>query len=445
MTPPIPDAVLWLLALALVAAAFAALQYRRTAVARAQDVEDLEETIGERDRTIRERDQAIRLRDEETRHLADHRVPALTNGLWQGQHSEGPGLLYHRELAGTPFAHAQESVLALFASVAAQAAERAEGAAQAAVKTVTRSMQGLLNEQSGAILEMLQRHHDEKVLQDANAIDHASSQLARRTQIIGILTGSWPGRQRVNSPLLAVVRGGESRIRDYHRVKITGEPALSVVSRAVEPVVLAVAELLDNAARHSEPGSDVRVWFVGAHNGVSIVIDDSGVGLKPEDRMLAARLLSGQEPVRLTQLRNPPKFGFAAVGVLAARYGFRASVDQESDFGGVRAIVYLPNALLTASTQPLTATPQPEPQPAAAVPMPQTGPATLPEQYPPDAGQPFDERPDGLPQRRRQRSHRRAAPAEHAMQTPTDSGRSIGAFVRGSQAARQQNPDERNF
>lgn len=443
MTPPIPDAVFWLLVLAMVVAGIAALRYRKTAATRARHVKDLKEAIGERDRTIQVYDLAIRLRDEEARHLADHRVPVLVNGLWQGQHGDVPGPLHYQELADTPFAQAQESVLAMFAGVAAQAAERAEGAAQAAVKTVTRSMQGLLNEQAGAVLEMLQRHHDEKVLQDANAIDHASSQLARRTQVIGILTGSWPGRQRVNSTLLDVVRGGESRIRDYHRVKITGEPALAVMSRAVEPVVLAIAELLDNAARHSEPGSDVRVWFVHSHNGVSIIIDDSGVGLKPEDRMLAARLLSGQEPVRLTQLRNPPKLGFAAVGVLAARYGFRASVDQESDFGGVRAIVYLPNALLTASTEPPPAVSQPQPG-AVAVPMPSPELAPHSEQYLPEAGQPFDERPDGLPQRRRQRPRRHAAPAQPAMRTPTNSGRSIGAFVRGSEAARQQNPDERN-
>lgn len=443
MTPPIPDAVLWLVMLAMVVAGIAALRYRKIAATRARHVQDLKKAVGDRDQAIQVRDRAIHWRDEEARHLAERRVPVLMNGLWQGQHAEAPGPLHYQELADTPFAQAQESVLAMFASVAAQAAERAEGTARAAVKTVMRSMQGLLNEQAGAVLEMLQRHHDEKVLQDANAIDHASSQLARRTQVIGILTGSWPGRQRVNSPLLDVVRGGESRIRDYHRVKITGEPALSVTSRAVEPVVLAVAELLDNAARHSEPGSDVRVWFVHAHNGVSIVIDDSGVGLKPEDRVLAARLLSGQEPVRLTQLRNPPRLGFAAVGVLAARYGFRASVDQQSDFGGLRAIVYLPNALLTASTQPPSAVSPPQPA-AVAAPISPTEFARHPEQYLPEGGQTFDERPDGLPQRRRQGPRRYAAPTQPVMQTPTNSGRSIGAFVRGSEAARQQNPDERN-
>ncbi|MEU6082585.1 ATP-binding protein [Streptomyces sp. NPDC047108] len=336
---PIPDAPIWLLLPGLAAAGAVALRYRGIAAARAKRIAALEATV-------QDREQAIRMRDAEAHHLVEHRVPALMKGLWQGRPTETPGLL-HDELAGTPFAQAQYTVLEMFSGVPAEASERAESAARAAVKTVTRSMEALLNEQQRAILDMLERHHDEKVLYDANAIDHASSQLSRRTQVIGVLTGSRPLRQRTNSPLEDVVRGGISRIRDYQRVKVTGRPAAAVVSRVVEPVVLAVAELLDNAARHSEPGSDVRVWFVEGHNGVSIVIDDAGVGLKPEDRELAARQLSGREPVLLTQLRNPPKFGFSAVGVLAARYGFRASVEQESDYGGVRAVVYLPKELLT--------------------------------------------------------------------------------------------------
>ncbi|MFG2191917.1 ATP-binding protein [Streptomyces sp. NPDC048639] len=353
---PIPDAPIWLLLPGLAAAGAAALRYRSIAVARAKRIKALEATI-------EDREQAIRMRDAEARHLVEHRVPALMKGLWQGQPTEAPGLL-HDELAGTPFAQAQYTVLEMFGGVPAEASERAESAARAAVRTVTRSMEALLNEQQRAILDMLERHHDAKVLHDANAIDHASSQLSRRTQVIGVLTGSRPLRQRTNSPLEDVVRGGISRIRDYQRVKVTGRPAAAVVSRVVEPVVLAVAELLDNAARHSEPGSDVRVWFVEGHNGVSIVIDDAGVGLKPEDRELAGRQLSGREPVLLTQLRNPPKFGFSAVGVLAARYGFRASVEQESDYGGVRAVVYLPKDLLTTDTDPQPAATRARPAPA---------------------------------------------------------------------------------
>jgi signal transduction histidine kinase len=478
----LPDPAAWLLLLPTVPAGIAAWRYRRTAAACEKRVRALEEAAQAREHF---HDRAVRARDEEMRHLAEHRVPALMNGLWQGRQENTPGPLHPQELAGTPYALAQEAVLAQFQGVALQAVERAEGAAQTAVKTVTRSMQGLLNEQQGAIIDMIRRHDDERVLADANAIDHAGNQLARRAQVFAVLTGSWPGRQRVASPLLDVARGGVSRIRDYHRVKITGEPSVAVVSRAVEPVVLAIAELLDNAARHSEPGSDVHVWFVQAHNGVSVMIDDAGVGLTPEARAQAARMLSGDDPVRLTQLRNPPKLGFAAVGALAKRYGFRASVDQESDFGGVRAVVYLPRSLLqpTASAAAVVeAVPAAEVEsggehppafdafeaaeraagheaaagtflPPADKPVFETwrtddrpvrarkpaAPSSVPSSAPAaTAPEEIERRPDGLPQRRRRHAGT-GAPAQEdpGMQTPTAPSRSLGAFVRGRQAAKR--------
>lgn len=513
MSPQITDATLWLLFLALAAATLtagvAALRQRKTASKAARQVHELETSL--------------RQRDDEIRHLTDHQLPRLVNALWSGHQPEFPSLL-HPELAHTPFAQAREALVGAVTGVAGQAAERAEGATQTAVKSVTRSMQALLAEQQGAIISMIERHHDEKVLADAIVIDHASNQLSRRAQTVAVLTGSWPGRQRTEAPLLDVVRGGISRIRDFQRIKITGESPFAVGSRAVEPVVLALAELLDNAARHSEPGSDVQVWFVQAHNGVSIIIDDAGVGLKPEDKQTAARLLSGQEQVRLTRLRNPPKFGLAAVGVLAARYGFRASVEQESDFGGVRAVLYLPKNLLVTpaaqdgsaeeepdtgararavqaqapaqapaaappaqapapapaqpsepapghtaldnpdptiqlrsnrqsppSQRPLVVEPalsessRPRPEAADAEPLPEAEPEPAPE---PEAAEPFAERPDGLPQRRRRQGPPSGVPQpqQPTMQPPSNSGRTLGAFARGRRAAQSPDPtDERNL
>ncbi|MGW8764320.1 ATP-binding protein [Streptomyces sp. NPDC055815] len=456
MTQPTTDAAFWILLSFLAAAVYLAVRSRRKASRQTERVSALE--------------QRLELRDAEARHLVDHRLPALMSQVRHGQEALIPGPLHRAELEGSPFEAAIEGVIDIVHSVTAHAADRAEEAAQAAVKTVTRSMQALINEQQAAILEMLQRHHDEKVLHDASAIDHASSQLGRRAQIIGVLTGSWPGRQRVNTPLLAVVRGGVSRIRDYQRIQVIGEPPVAVISRAVEPVVLAIAEMLDNAARHSEPSSHVQVWFLQAHNGVSIVIDDSGVGLKPEDSALAKRLLTGSEPVRLTELRNPPKFGHAAVGVLAARYGFRASVDAEgSPFGGVRAVVFLPKSLLVPAGE--HEPPPYEPSSASAHAVIESAAAS--EASGPPWGTPFPEFPssampapltdsqaqhdwdaplraDGLPQRRRRRPQPQATPQSlPPMQPPTNPGSSLGAFVRGRRAAQQnpddqQNQDERN-
>ncbi|QIQ04081.1 ATP-binding protein [Streptomyces liangshanensis] len=437
MTPSPQDPLFWALILAVVLVGSGVLIRRYRLAAR-----DAEERI----RALR---REIDIRDAEARHLVHTRVPTLVRGIWQGRDTGVPAA-FHPALAGTPFLATHEAVLQQFREVATQATGRAEDGAKAAVSTVTRSMQGLLNDTTNAIDAMLRRHHDPAVLADANDIDHASSQLVRRAQAVNVLTGSWPGRQRRDSPLLDVVRGGVSKIRDYDRVKITGEPAYGVVSGSVEPVVLAIAELLDNAARHSEPGSDVQVWFVQAHNGVSVMIDDSGVGLKPEAKEAAARLLTGEEEVRLTQLGSRPKFGFPVVGVLAKRYGFRVSVDQESIYGGVRAGLFLPSALLVTvdseepRARPHGRTGDERAAGAAEADGKATEPADVAATSAPgaeDADEPLL-RADGLPQRRR-RTTARALPEERTVPAPpVRTSRNVGAFARGVRNAQDRRTSE---
>lgn len=440
-----PLTAFWYLAPVVATAAVVSWRYRRATAPHTRRIKDLEKDHEQQAAALKHEIEALRLsmnlRDEEAQHLVEHRLPAVLAHLWRGQEATVPGLL-HAGLAGTCFADAQDAVVRLVADAGNVAGQWAEETAQAAAKEVSRSVQALVNEQQRAVSNLLERHDSPLVLADAMAIDHASGQLGRRAQVLGMLTGSWPGRQRVVSPLLDVVRAGAGRIRDYGRVEVIGELPLSVVSRAVEPVALAVAELLDNAARHSEPSSKVSVGFVKG-NGVSIVIDDAGVGLKPEDRAWAARFLSGQEPVLLTQLRYPFRLGFAAVGMLAARYGFRVSVDTTSPFGGTRAVIHLPKDLLTASPEPQ------QPQPfAASVPAKSTQqdvPTARTEQPQPHPEQEVQARADGLLQRRRRQPRPPAASAGPSSQTPAKSGTSVDAFVRGRRAAQAENTsDERN-
>lgn len=424
MTSPMTDIALWSLSAGLAGALVAVLVCLRAAsraAARARGAAA-----------------AAERRDRELRYLIEHRLPQAVHLVSSGR-SAAAAEPVPADLRDTPLAQVVEAVPAALAEVADQTRRRAEAAAHSAVKTLTRSMQALVSEQQATIMEMISRHDDDRVLADASAIDHASAQLGRRAQVIAVLTGSWPGRQRLDSSLLDVVRGGVSKIRDFRRVQIIGEPPAWVVSRAVEPVVLAVAELLDNAARHSEPGSDVHVWFMQAHNGVSVVIDDSGIGMKPEDKAAAWKLLTAREPVHITRLRNPPKLGLAAVGVLGERYGFRASVEQESPYGGVRAVLYLPRDLLTSPPPPET---EEAPVPARTVPAPkrpEPAPTPTPDA---DAGRPT--RDDGLPQRRRRRPREVPATRRPVVEEPPDT-RALGAFARGRRAAQRPTAsDERN-
>lgn len=330
MSPHITEAAFWcLVAGALVVLVLLIRQRQITATLRKQN-------------TLLAR--SVGARDQEASHLADVRLAALADALHEPV--PVPGLV-DEQLAGTAFAHSLQTVMDRFAGAVEQAQSRADQSAKAALKASMRALQGLANEQQLSISDMQDRHDHPEVLQDLLEIDHANSQFGRRAQAVAVLCGSWPGRQRAASGLTDVVRGAKSRIRDYRRVQVHAQVDIAVVSRAVEPVVLAVAELLDNAARHSQPDTAVEVNLQPAHNGACVVIDDAGVGMDGHEVEQAAALLSGRRPVDVTRLGDPPQFGFPVIGVLAERYGFSVSVDTRSPYGGVRAVLFLPSALLT--------------------------------------------------------------------------------------------------
>ncbi|MEV6672419.1 ATP-binding protein [Streptomyces sp. NPDC051162] len=465
MSHHIPEAVSWCLAAALVAVAVLLVRQRGITAAVRRRVAALEDSL--------------QARDTEVRHLVTVRLPAVTASMHQPVPL--PGLLDER-LGGTVFAQGLQAVMDTFTQAVDKAQARADQSAKAALKASMRALQGLAHEQQLAISDMQERHDNPDVLRDLLQIDHANSQFGRRAQAIAVLCGSWPGRQRAASPLTDVVRGATSRIRDYRRVKVHNHADVAVVSRAVEPVVLAVAELLDNAARHSQPNTVVEVGLQPVHNGACVVIDDAGVGMNAQEVQRAAALLSGQRTVDVSRLGDPPQFGFPVIGVLASRYGFSVSVDTRSPYGGVRAVLFLPSVLLSQidldgpDTTPL-APPSRENGPARTaagavrapehrVPAPREHPEPAPDVFPPSAMPPADagavtgSTAGGLPKRRRRQpapqqpaaplpAERPAGPsavpdgppapgpaAAAPERTAEETARRMGAFARGTRSGR---------
>ncbi|MFE7761659.1 ATP-binding protein [Streptomyces sp. NPDC057438] len=430
MTEPIGQAVTWTLAAALLATAV--LLLRQWGITRRQRG---------RNAVLAE---DMRAREEELRHLVTVRLPALADPSGRTVPAVGP---LDPRLADTDFGKSLDEVLTRFTGAVEHARTRADQSAKAALKASMRAIQALASEQQVSISEMQDRHDDPDVLRDLLEVDHANAQFGRRAQAVAVLCGSWPGRQRATSPLVEVVRGATSRIRDYRRVRVHGQVGIAVVSRAVEPVVLAVAELLDNAARHSQPHTTVEVDVQHVHNGACVVIDDAGVGMDAHAVGRATRLLGGHGEVDVTRLGDPPQFGFAVIGVLARRYGFTVSVDTRSPYGGVRAVAFLPTALLT---QPEPAAPEAPAAPTPTTATPAAGPAPRP--VPAANGTPGPAPEDtlagttegGLPRRRRRTPGRTAAPEprpEPAAEarpgrSPEENARIMGAFARGTRFGR---------
>ncbi|MFD8734365.1 ATP-binding protein [Streptomyces sp. NPDC059618] len=426
MTERIPEAVSWCLAAGLLAVGVLLTRQRGISGRQRRRADDLS-------RDLRARDEALRL-------LAEFRLPAPEDTPHRHP-DEGAGHTGRpavrppdARLAGTDFAKQLDLVAERFSEAVGHARARADRSAKSALRASMRSIQALADEQRAAIAGMRDGYDHPGIRRDLLEIDHTNAQFGRRAEAIAVLCGSWPGRRRGTSALTEVVRGAASRVRDYRRVRVDGEADVAVEGRAVEPVVLAVAELLDNAARHSRPGTTVEVTVRTERDGARVVVDDAGSGMDDGAIERAAGLLAGGDPVDVTRLGDPPRFGFAVVGVLAARYGFSVAVDERSPQGGVRAVLFLPATLLTRPVSAVEAPPRavlaPTAGRAGSVPSP------LPTRR--SAAPVGTTTAGGLPKRRRRAPQRAALPDR-----TTAAPESLASPERTAAAAERPAPPER--
>lgn len=179
------------------------------------------------------------------------------------------------------------------ASELAEVRKDAEEETKAVLKAAVRTLQGLADEQQ-VVIEKAQRKYgdDPGILADLMAMDHANSQFGRRAQGIAVLCGGWLGRRETVASVFDVARSAQGRIRHFDRVRVNGQVNFSVVSRAVEPVAVVLAELLANATNYSAPGTPVEINIQAVPTGVCLIVDDAGLGMGQEEKDRAAALLS---------------------------------------------------------------------------------------------------------------------------------------------------------
>ncbi|MFB7075255.1 ATP-binding protein [Streptomyces sp. NPDC056290] len=236
--------------------------------------------------------------------------------------------------------------------VVREAETTAEENTKAVLKGAARFLQSLAAEQT-TLLDKVQREYGgHPVLSDLMDITHANAQMARKAQGIAVMCGAPLGRRNQPASVYDVVRSAQGQIRNFQRVEIMQPSGIALKASAVAPVALAVAELLDNAASFSQADAPIEVTFRQVQQNLCIVIDDAGVGMGDEERQRATALLAGDDVPRLSQLGTQPRFGFPVIGLIARQYGFKVDVTGVSRYGGVRAVVLLPEELWTMEETP---------------------------------------------------------------------------------------------
>lgn len=228
-----------------------------------------------------------------------------------------------------------------------EAERTAEENTKVVLKGAARLLQSLTAEATMILEGIQQKYGGHPVLADLLEVHHANAQMARKSQGIAVMCGAPLGRRTQPASVYDVVRSAQGQIRNYSRVTVMQHNGMALKASAVAPVALAVAELLDNAASFSQADAPIEVTFQQVQKNLCIIIDDAGVSMSDEERQKATALLSGDTPPQLSQLGTQPKFGFPVIGLIARHYGFKVDVTGVSRYGGVRAVVLLPEELWT--------------------------------------------------------------------------------------------------
>ncbi|ORT61746.1 ATP-binding protein [Streptomyces sp. CB03238] len=345
VSAPARTPVAWLGAAAFVAVALSC----GTAARRGRELAGLRATVaGQRTALARQEAETVR--------LADTLLPDVVGRLRKGEFPEDvlasleapdayePGL--------TPEFRAAH--LAVLRSVldAVVAEEDLRESAQRAFVNIARRVQAIVHQQAQELRDMEDRHgRSPSVFGDLLRLDHGTALIGRLADSIAVLGGARPGRQWSRAvPLYSVLRGAMSRIIDYQRVELHSVSEVAVVGPAVEPLIHALAELLDNATRYSPPQTKVHLTAVDVNAGIAIEIEDGGVSMSEEARGRAERMLrQAQQGIDLNDLGETPRLGLAVVGRLSQAYNFQVSL-RSSAYGGVRAVLVVPQDLITTTS-----------------------------------------------------------------------------------------------
>ncbi|MEU7777043.1 sensor histidine kinase [Micromonospora parva] len=208
---------------------------------------------------------------------------------------------------------------------------------------VGRRTQNLVGRQIALIDRLEQQEADPGRLEHLYRLDHISSRLRRNAGSLVVLSGSaGADAHTAPVPLADVVRLALGEIEDYTRVDVQVPAGVSAAPAVVGDLVLALAELMENATVFSPPHTRVLVSAETSGLGARLTVVDHGIGMS-EQRL-------AEENARFTRrerldLAPTEVLGLFVVGRLARRHGWQVALAATGG-GGVTAQLEIPSASL---------------------------------------------------------------------------------------------------
>ncbi|MGW6620902.1 sensor histidine kinase [Nocardia sp. NPDC055002] len=278
--------------------------------------------------------------------LADEQLPsAIRSATAQPEIDDAaPTLDFGRDEIGE-VAQAFEHAAAVALTAAIDEA-RLRDSVHAVFVNIAHRSQVLAHRQLEILDDAERGQQDPELLEVFFRLDHLATRERRNAENLLILGGSRPGRQwRQPIPMADVVRSAVGETTEYARVRVAAIPEIAVIGAVVADLVHLIAELVDNATAFSPPEAKVDVGGGIVGKGAVVEVCDRGIGLTAAEFGSYNEMLDTPTGTRLGALARDSRMGLFVVARLASTHGISVRLN-ESDYGGVRAVVLIPAELL---------------------------------------------------------------------------------------------------
>jgi signal transduction histidine kinase len=309
---------------------------------------------------------------------------------------------------------------------------------------LARRLQSLVHREISILDELENEIEDPDLLKGLFHVDHLATRIRRHAENLAVLGGAVSRRQWSNPvSMTEVLRSAIAEVEQYSRVKLVPPIDGTLRGHAVADVIHLLAELVENATVFSAPHTQVLLRANLVTSGLAVEVEDRGLGMPVGEQGRMNALLADPDQVNVASLLADGRIGLFVVSQLAKRHGIHVRL-QTNIYGGVQAVLVVPQALLGTAPGASGAVPQPPDAPAGgagpSVPLPQhhpqPGPAEAGRRGTPSPPAPPRPQQQGTPSPRE--TVRTAPPAPPAQSVPPmrNGGGPAPLPVRGARAER---------